>query len=361
MTMEKIRKLRERFQDLGIDGMMIIHPWNKLYISGFTGSNGVILISETEAKLITDYRYIEQAHDQTADYEIVLHSGHTGHKGKIFEEVAVQIKAMKIRKLGFEQEHLSYGLFSKNQTRFSTDLIPTSEVVETLRMIKSEDEIKKLRVAAEVTDKAYLHILNFIRSGITELDVAEELESFIKKNGCTATSFSPIVASGYRSALPHGRASDKIIEKGDMITIDFGANYQGYWADISRVVAVGEPAPELREIHNVVLRSFENCVAGLRPGLTDQEVDFLMRENIIRNGYNECSGTGTGHGIGLEVHEAPLFSVLKDKILEKNMVITVEPGIYLKGLGGARVEDVILINEKGREVLTPSTKELIIL
>ncbi|WNS74731.1 Xaa-Pro peptidase family protein [Bacillus sp. DTU_2020_1000418_1_SI_GHA_SEK_038] len=359
--MEKINRLRERFHELGVDGMMIIHPWNRLYISGFTGSNGVILISETEAKLITDYRYFEQAQNQAENFDIVLHAGHTGHKGKIFEEVIVQAKEMNISKLGFEQEHLSYGLFKRNEPLFSAKLVPTYDVIEKLRMIKSKEEIQKLRVAAEVTDKAYLHILNFIKAGISELDVAAELELFIKKNDCTNATFSPTVVSGYRSSMPHGRASDKIIEKGDMITIDFGANYQGYWADISRVVSIGEPAPELRKLHDIVLTSFENCVANLRPGLTDQEVDFLMRENIIKHGFNEQSGTGTGHGIGLEVHEAPLFSVLKEKVLEENMVITVEPGIYLKGLGGARVEDMILITENGREVLTPSTKELIIL
>ncbi|WP_312474203.1 Xaa-Pro peptidase family protein [Neobacillus sp.] len=359
--MERIRKLRERFHDLGVDGMMIINPWNRLYMSGFTGSNGVILISETEAKLITDYRYIEQAQNQTEDYDIVLHAGHTGHKGKIFEEVAVQVKEMKISKLGFEQEHLSFGLFSRNKDRLSKELIPTSGVVEKLRMIKSKDEIEKLRAAADVTDKAFLHVLNFVRSGISELDVAEELELFIRRHGCTTTGFSPIVVSGFRASLPHGRASEKVIEKGEMITIDFGANYQGYWADISRVIAVGEPAPELRKLHDIVLTSFETCVAGLRPGLTDQEVDALMRKNIIKHGFNDRSGTGTGHGIGLEVHEDPFFSVVKDKVLEENMVITVEPGIYLNGLGGARVEDVILITENGREVLTPSTKELVIL
>ncbi|KAB2334681.1 aminopeptidase P family protein [Cytobacillus depressus] len=359
--MNAINRLREKFCGLGIDGMMIVHPWNRQYMSGFTGSNGVLLISETEAKLITDYRYFEQAKNQAKDYEVVLHTGHTGHKGKIFEEVVVQANEMNIKKLGFEQEHLSYGLFSRNESLFAAELIPTHEVIESLRMIKTEDEIKKLRVAAEITDNAYLHILNVIRAGMSELDVAEELGAFIKKHGCSTTSFSPIVASGYRSSLPHGRASDKIIEKGDMITIDFGANYEGYWADISRVVSIGEPAPELKKLHEIVLTSFENCVAHLRPGLTDQEVDYFMRENIIKHGYNEQSGTGTGHGIGLEVHEAPLFSVLKDKVLEENMVITVEPGIYLKGLGGARVEDVILITKNSREVLTPSTKELVIL
>ena len=359
--MERINKLRERFHDLGIDGMMIVHPWNRLYMSGFTGSNGVILISETESRFITDYRYIEQAKNQAKGYEIVLHAGHTGHKGKILEEVAVQVKEMKISKLGFEQDHLSYGLFVKNKDHLTADLVPTSGVIEDLRMIKLKDEIEKLKVAAEVTDKAFLHILNFVRSGISEQDVSRELESFIREHGCTNTGFSPTVVSGYRGSMPHGRASEKIIEKGDMITIDFGANYQGYWADISRTIAVGKPDSELLTIHDIVLTSFNNCVAGLKPELTDQEVDALMRENIIKHGYNDRSGTGTGHGIGLEVHELPLFSVLKDKVLKENMVITVEPGIYLPGLGGARVEDVILITENGYEVLTPSTKELVIL
>ncbi|WP_066386275.1 M24 family metallopeptidase [Neobacillus mesonae] len=359
--MDRVQRLREKIRELGIDGMMIIHPWNRVYMSGFTGSNGVILITENEAKLITDYRYIEQAQQQATGYEIVLHSGHTGHKGRIFDEAAVQIKQMKITKLGFEQEHLSYGMFVKNKSSFSAELVPTSGIIEDLRMIKSKDEIEKLRVAAEVTDSAFLHILNFVRSGISELDVARELESFIREHGCTNTGFSPTVVSGYRGSMPHGRASEKLIEDGDMITIDFGANYQGYWADISRTIAVGNPSPELLTIHDVVLTSFKNCVANLKPGLTDQEVDALMKENIIMHGYNDRSGTGTGHGIGLEVHELPLFSVLKEKTLTENMVITVEPGIYLPNMGGARVEDVILITENGREVLTPSTKELVIL
>lgn len=359
--MERIGNLRGRFYDLGVDGMMIINPWNMIYMSGFTGSNGVILISETEAKLITDYRYFEQAREQAKDYEIVLHTGHTGHKGRIYEEVAVQVKEMKISKLGFEQDHLTYGLFSKNKDILPADLVPTSGVVEKLRRIKSKDEIEKLKVAAEVADKAFEHILTLVRPGITELDISDALTSFIKEHGCTNTAFPPTVASGYRGALPHGRASEKIIEKGDMITIDFGANYKGYWSDIARTIAVGEPAPELRVIHDVVLTSFRNCVAGIKPGLTDQEVDALMRENIIKHGYNDYSGPGTGHGIGIEIGEDPYFSVLKDKVLEENMVITVEPGIYLKGLGGARVEDVLLVTKNGCESFNPSTKELLIL
>ncbi|WP_066297229.1 M24 family metallopeptidase [Bacillus sp. FJAT-29937] len=359
--MERIRRLRERFHDLDVDGMMIINPWNMIYMSGFTGSNGVILISETEAKLITDYRYFDQAHEQAVDYEIVLHAGHTGHKGRIYEEVAVQVKEMKISKLGFEQDHLTYGLFSKNKDNLSAELVPTSGVVEKLRRIKSKDEIEKLKFAAEVADKAFEHILTIARPGIRELDISDALTSVIKEHGCTNTAFPPTVASGYRGALPHGRASEKIIEKGDMITIDFGANYKGYWSDIARTIAVGEPAPELRKVHDVVLTSFRNCVAGIRPGLTDQEVDALMRENIIKNGYNDYSGPGTGHGIGIEIGEDPYFSVLKDKVLEENMVITVEPGIYLKGLGGARVEDVLLVTKDGCESFNPSTKELLIL
>lgn len=357
--MENVKKIVEQFDSLNIDGLMITGDWNRRYISGFTGSNGVILITRTETKLITDYRYVEQAKDQT-EFDVVLHAGHTGHKGKIFEEVAKQVKEMNIARLGFEQQHLSFGFYNKVKGLLDSALIPTYDLIEDLRMVKSKDEIEKLKVAAEITDNAYLHILNFIRPGLTELSVSDELQRFIKENGGTTTSFSPIVASGLRSSLPHGRASEKVLEKGDMVTIDFGANYQGYWADISRTVALGEPSEKMKEIQKVVLTSFQHCAVNLKAGLTDQEVDKFMRDHLIETGYNEVSGTGTGHGIGLEVHEKPLFSVQSEKVLKAGMTITIEPGIYLPDIGGARVEDVFLITEEGSEVLTPSTKELII-
>lgn len=353
-------KLRSKFEEFDVEALMITGMWNIRYLSGFTGSNGVLLITKDEKILVTDYRYYEQAGQQT-NFEIVLHAGHTGHKGKIFEEVANQANLRKLKKIGFEESHISFGFHRNLQLMLDGDLISTFDVIESIRMIKTPAEIEKMREASRITDEAYVHITSFIKVGMTELGVAEELGRFIKDQGGGSTGFPPIVASGIRSSLPHGRATDKIIEKGEMITIDFGANYQGYWADISRTVAVGEPSDKMKEIQKVVLNSFNNCVENIKPGMQDTEVDALMREYLIETGYNEQSGTGTGHGIGLEVHEKPLFSVQKDKVLEKGMIITVEPGVYLPGIGGARVEDVLLITDDGCEVLTPSTKELIII
>lgn len=358
--MDRLEKLKSQFEAFDIEAFIISSMWNIRYLSGFTGSNGVVIITGDEKILVTDYRYFEQAQLQT-DFKVILHAGHTGHKGKIFEEVARQANLRELKKVGFEESHISFGFHRNLERMIDASLVPTFDVIEKIRMIKSPDEIEKIREASRITDAAYTHITQFIRSGMEELEVAEELGRFIKENGGGSAGFPPIVASGVRSSLAHGRATDKVIEKGEMITIDFGANYDGYWADISRTVSVGEPSEKMKEIQEVVLKSFNHCVENIKPGMQDTEVDALMRKHLIESGYNELSGTGTGHGIGLEVHEKPLFSIQKDKVLEENMTITVEPGVYLKGIGGARVEDVLLITEDGCESLTPSTKELIIL
>ncbi|WP_025785917.1 Xaa-Pro peptidase family protein [Sporosarcina sp. D27] len=358
--MSRIAELQNQLEELKIDGLMINGDWNRRYVTGFTGSNGVVLITKDEVILVTDYRYFEQAKNQTG-LHVVLHSEHTGHKHKIYDEVAKQINRMDIKRLGFEQQHLNFGNYSKLDALAKCEMIPTYDVVENLRMVKSQEEIENIRTSSKITDEAFVEVLDFIRPGITELEVAGELESFIKKKGGITSTFSPIVASGKRASLPHGRASEKVIEKGDMITIDFGTNYNGYWSDISRVVSVGQPSEKMLEVQQVVLRSFTNCAMNIKPGLTDREVDKYMRDVLIETGYNHLSGTGTGHGIGLEVHEKPLFSVDSEKILLPGMVVTIEPGIYLPEVGGARIEDMLLITEKGCEVLSPSTKELVIL
>ena len=358
--MNRLVKLQQQFDELSIDGLMINGDWNRRYVTGFTGSNGIVLITKNDVTLITDYRYFEQAKSQTG-LSVVLHAEHTGHKHKIYDEAAKQIKKMGIKRLGFEQQHLSFGNYAKLDGLIDCEMIPTYDVVENLRMVKSLEEIENIRTSSKITDDAFVHILDFIRPGLTELKVAGELESFIKKNGGITSTFSPIVASGKRASVPHGRASDKVIEKGDMITIDFGTNYNGYWSDISRVVAMGEPNEKMMEVQQVVLRAFTNCATNLKSGLTDREVDKYMRDVLIEADYNQFSGTGTGHGIGLEVHEKPLFSVDSEKILLPGMVITIEPGIYLPEIGGARIEDMLLVTEEGCEVLSPSSKELVIL
>jgi Xaa-Pro aminopeptidase len=353
--MEKLEKLRSSFEKLNIDGLLIASTYNRRYISNFTGSSGVVLISSDKALFITDFRYVEQATSQCEGFEIVQHSG------AIIEEVAAQAKKLGIKKLGFEQDHLTFASYRAYENAVEGELVPVSGVVEKLRLIKTPSEIKILKEAADIADAAFKHILDFIRPGKTELEVSNELEFFMRKAGATSSSFDIIVASGYRGALPHGVASDKVIENGDFVTLDFGAYYKGFISDITRTVAVGEPSAKLKEIYDVVLEAQLRGMAGIKPGMTGKEADALTREYITEKGYGEYFGHSTGHGIGLEVHEGPALSSKSDFILEPGMLVTVEPGIYIPGLGGVRIEDDTQITETGNETLTHSTKELIIL
>jgi Xaa-Pro aminopeptidase len=353
--MEKLERLRSSFAELNIDGLLIASSYNRRYISNFTGSAGVVLISQDKALFITDFRYVEQASKQCEGFEVVQHIG------SIVEEVAEQAKKLGIKKLGFEQDHLTFATYSNYEKAVEGELVPVSGVVEKLRLIKTPSEIKILKEAADIADAAFKHILDFIKPGKTELDVSNELEFFMRKAGATSSSFDIIVASGYRGALPHGVASDKLIESGELVTLDFGAYYKGYISDITRTVAVGEPKPQLKEIYDIVLEAQLRGMAGINPGMTGKEADALTRDYITEKGYGENFGHSTGHGIGLEVHEGPSLSSKSDLILEPGMIVTVEPGIYVPGLGGVRIEDDTLITEIGNETLTHSTKELIIL
>lgn len=353
--MEKLEKLRSSFEKLNIDGLLIASTYNRRYISNFTGSSGVVLISSDKALFITDFRYVEQATNQCEGFEIVQHSG------TIIEEVAAQAKKLGIKKLGFEQDHLTFASYRSYENAVEGELVPVSGVVEKLRLIKTSSEIKILKEAADIADAAFKHILDFIRPGKTELEVSNELEFFMRKAGATSSSFDIIVASGYRGAFPHGVASDKLIENGDFVTLDFGAYYKGFISDITRTVAVGEPSAKLKEIYDVVLEAQLRGMAGIKPGMTGKEADALTRDYITEKGYGEYFGHSTGHGIGLEVHEGPALSSKSDIILEPGMLVTVEPGIYIPGLGGVRIEDDTQITETGNETLTHSTKELIIL
>lgn len=353
--MEKLQKLRSSFSQLGIDGILITSEFNRRYMTNFTGSAGVVLISEEKAQFITDFRYVEQAGTECVGYEVVKHAG------SIPDEVAEQAKKLGINKLGFEQDHLTFSSYKAYEKVVEAKLVPVSQAIEKLRLIKTDAEIKILKEAAKIADAAFAHIIKFIRPGLTELEVSNELEFFMRKAGATSSSFDIIVASGYRSALPHGRASEKIIENGDMVTLDFGAYYNGYISDITRTLAVGKPDEKLTEIYNIVLEAQLRGVNGIKPGITGIEADALTRDYITEKGYGDYYGHSTGHGIGLEVHEGPSLSSKSDIILETGMVVTCEPGIYLPGLGGVRIEDDLLITKDLNERLTYSSKELIIL
>ncbi|MDV2685133.1 Xaa-Pro peptidase family protein [Alkalihalophilus lindianensis] len=352
--MKRVEALREQLKHAEVDGLLITSAHNRQYMTTFTGTAGVAIVTQSAAVFITDFRYMEQAREQAKGFDIVQHSG------PIFEEVAKQVELLKVKTLGFEQSQLTYEahqLYSKFIE--SATLIPVSGLIEKLRLIKDSAEIKLISDAAEIADAAFQHITTFIRPGLSELEVSNELEFFMRKQGAASSSFDIIVASGYRSALPHGVASEKIIDKGELVTLDFGAYYKGYCSDITRTLAVGEVSDELKTIYHTVLEAQLRGMEGIKPGITGKQADALTRDYITEKGYGEYFGHSTGHGLGMEVHEGPSLSVKSETILEPGMIVTVEPGIYVAGVGGTRIEDDTLITENGNQSFTKSTKELL--
>ncbi|WP_304608780.1 Xaa-Pro peptidase family protein [Planomicrobium sp. CPCC 101079] len=355
MTTLKLQKLRTEMEKQQLEALLVTSRYNLRYVTNFTGSAGLALVTKDKAWFITDFRYTEQATAQATEFEVVQ------AKTNLLEEVAELAKEYGVGTISFEQEYMTYATFVQYQEKLDAQLKPVSGLIEKIRMIKTPDEVEILKQAAKIADAAYEHICGFIRAGRTELEVSNELEFFMRQQGATSSSFDIIVASGLRSALPHGVATGKVIEQGELVTLDFGALYNGYISDITRTVAVGEPSEQLKEIYQIVLDSQVLGVEKIGPGMTGIEADAIARDYIKSKGYGEAFGHSTGHGIGLEVHEAPGLSSKSETVLEPGMAVTVEPGIYLPGIGGVRIEDDILITESGNERLTNSTKELRIL
>ena len=351
----KLQKLRTEMAKKNIEALLVTSPYNLRYLTEFTGTAGLALVTGERAVFITDFRYTEQASKQVTEFEVVQ------AKTNLLEEAAAVSRELGIQVLSFEQDFVTYSSYIQYQDKLDAELNPVSNVIETIRMFKTPEEIDILKTAAEIADAAYEHICTFIRAGRTELEVSNELEFFMRKQGATSSSFNIIVASGLRSALPHGVATDKVIEQGDFVTLDFGALYKGYISDITRTVSVGEPTEQLKEIYQIVLDAQVLALEKIGPGMTGIEADAIARDYIKSKGFGDAFGHSTGHGIGLEVHEAPGLSFRSQAILEPTMAVTVEPGIYLPGVGGVRIEDDILITESGNERLTNSTKELRIL
>ncbi|WP_269148246.1 M24 family metallopeptidase [Planococcus antarcticus] len=355
MNTLKLQKLRTEMKRREVGAILVTSPFNLRYITEFTGTAGLAIITPERAIFITDFRYTEQANDQIKEFEVVQ------AEKNLMDQAVQTIKSLGIQTLAFEQDYMTYATAIQYKTKMDAELEPISDLIEKIRMVKTPEEVSILKAAAKIADDAFEHICGFIRPGLKELEVSNELEFFMRKQGATSSSFDIIVASGLRSALPHGVASDKVIEKGDMITLDYGALYNGYISDITRTVAVGEPSAQMKEIYDIVLKAQELGVEKIGPGMSGIEADAIARDFIKSKGYGEAFGHSTGHGIGLEVHESPGLSFRSETVLEPGMAVTVEPGIYLPGIGGVRIEDDILITESGNERLTNSTKELRIL
>ncbi|MGE5559794.1 MAG: M24 family metallopeptidase [Chloroflexota bacterium] len=352
----RLSKLRSRLSEQGLEAMLVTNPLNRAYMSGFNGSAGVLLISQDTALLFTDFRYIERATAQAPEYKVIRHA--TPMSKSIQEALAEH----GIKQLGYEQDHVTVGSYEGYRTAFSgVELVPTSGLIEGLRQYKDADELDKMRRAAAIADAAYIHILKYIKAGVTERDVALELEFFMRKNGAEKLAFDVIPASGPRGSLPHAEATGRVLQDGDLITMDFGCVYEGYCSDITRTVGIGNISDKQREIYRIVLDAQLAALKACRAGISGRELDAVARDIITEAGYGENFGHSLGHGVGREVHELPRSSPTADGVLEPNMIVTIEPGIYIPDWGGVRIEDTVVVLPDGCERLTKSTKELIVL
>ncbi|TDL97875.1 aminopeptidase P family protein [Macrococcus brunensis] len=348
----KFDKIQQLLADKKIEAVIILSPYNRRYLSLFTGSSGALVMTREENLLITDFRYISQATEQT-DFTIIKQSG------GLLDTIKTVLHDRNIKSAGFEGDLITFQQYQALSQQ--TELVDIAGEVEKIRMVKEPFEIEIIQQAADIADQAYEHIQTFIQAGKTELEVSNELEMFMRKQGASGSSFDTIVASGVRGALPHGVASSKVIEQGEMITLDYGAIYNGYISDITRTLSVGEPLEEMRQIYDIVLKAQVTALETIQSGMTGRDADQIARQIIADAGYGEAFGHSLGHGIGLEVHEGPGLSMASDVQLEPNMCVTLEPGIYVEGLGGVRIEDDVLVTESGLKRFTHSSKDLIIL
>lgn len=350
--MTQINSIRKMLNEKNLEAILIFNPENRQYVSGFTGSAGYVLISENVQLFMTDFRYIGQAQKETDGYEIV----EIGRNNPVTDI----LKDYDFKTLGIEDDYITYEQFLNFDEKLkNTKLVPLKRSLVELRSVKSLEEVDKIQKAAEIADKAYEHIIQKIQPGMKEIDIALDLEYFMKNLGASKVSFDTIVASGYRSALPHGVASEKTLEKGDMVTIDFGCVYQGYCSDMTRSFVLGQASEKQREIYDTVLQAQITALEAVKPGKTGKELDESAREIIKNKGYGKYFGHGLGHGVGLEVHELPHVNQLGEKPMEPGMVITIEPGVYIPEFGGVRIEDLLVVTEDGFKVLSNTPKELL--
>jgi Xaa-Pro aminopeptidase len=357
-AMEKVRllRLREAMQDQKLEAVFITNAFNRKYLSGFTGSSGYLIITLDQAILLTDFRYMTQAPVQARYYEVIEHGP------KAIESVKEILNKLAIKQLGFEQNEITFGLYQSYAAVLNPiELIPTDQLVEKLRIYKDTAELQIMQEAADLADQTFSYILTKLAPGISEKAIALEMEIYMRKHGATSSSFDTIVASGERSALPHGVASDRILQANEFVKLDFGAYYNGYCSDLTRTVVLGVPTEKHKQIYAVVLDAQLQALDKLRPGMTGREADAVARDIIRKAGFGDLFGHGTGHGLGMEIHEAPRLSIQSDAVLEAGMVVTVEPGIYVPGFGGVRIEDDVVITETGIRILTHSSKDFIVI
>ncbi|HID95156.1 MAG TPA: aminopeptidase P family protein [Candidatus Latescibacteria bacterium] len=350
---DRIKRLRDRFQDFEIDSLLVFSQVNIRYLSGFTGSSGILLISPQRCFLVTDFRYKQQGSLQALDCEIII-----AQDGLIRALGKLPIDSFG-KRMGFESEYTSFKQYTElKESLPSVSLIPVQNLVEDLSVIKEDGEIRCIKRAAEISDRVFEEAVAFIKPGVTERDVAAEIDYAIRRAGGEKASFDTIVASGPRSSMPHATTSDRVIQEGDLVVLDFGARYEGYASDLSRTLVVGTPTERQGQLYKIVQKAQETAIQEAREGITCSQLDGVARRIIEDAGHGADFGHPLGHGVGLNVHDPPRVSWRDGVVLKAGMVITIEPGIYIPDWGGIRIEDVIVIREDGCENLTTAKKGL---
>ena len=349
----RLERLLKKISAETVDAILIYKPENVYYFSGFNGDSTILFVSKNFCKLITDGRYTEQAARQAKNFEVIKQT-----EG-LFSKLADEVKNSAVKVLGFEGNFFTFDEHANLKEKLPNVELKSVEV-DSLRQIKDAAEISCISQACAIADKAFAEVLKFIKAGMREFEVAAELEYFMRKFGSERAAFDTIVASGIRGSLPHGRASEKIIESGELVTIDFGAVYKGYHSDMTRTICVGKASTRQREIYNAVLDAQIYGLEIIKAGLGGKAIDEKVRERLKNLGYGEYFVHGLGHSLGLEIHEEPRLSPRSNcESLEVNMLVTDEPGVYIPNFGGVRIEDTVLVTDNGAETLTKSPKNLL--
>ncbi len=340
--------------DNGGDAFLVTKPENIRYLSGFSsGSDARLLVSSGQRYIFTDGRYLEQVQRECPDWELVRVNG-AG-----LDSLASICD--KYNSLLLESHHVTYELFKQLVAELKTHLVPAANVIEKLRAVKDGQELARLKQAAKIGDMVFARICEEIQVGVSEKHLANRIAYLLKEDGCSGESFATIAVAGENAALPHGQPGARLLQRGDMLTLDFGGFYRGYAGDMTRTVVLGEASPKLKDIYQRVLEAQELGVAAIGAGLSCREIDRQVRQRLADYELDQYFVHGTGHGVGLEIHEMPTLSTRSEAILEENMVVTIEPGVYIPGWGGIRIEDTVVVKNGGCEVITRSDKGLLII
>jgi Xaa-Pro aminopeptidase len=356
----RLTALRDLLAEQGLEALLVTSPDNRRYLSGFTAreeipneSCGSLLVTREGALLFTDFRYLEWARAEVSDCEVHLYQAGLG------TVLAEQLKGLQVGRLGFETNALSFGQYQRltqaaAEAGLTAEWVPTEGLVGGIREVKTPEEVAAIRRALDLTEQVWTEVAGFLVPGMTEGQVAWEIERRLREEGGAGLAFPPIVAAGPNSARPHHHPGDYIIQEQEPIIIDMGARLRGYCADLTRTVILGEPTARFREIYTTVRRAQAAAEAGLKAGMESRAGDALARDIIVQAGFGEAFGHSLGHGVGLAVHEAPSLSPVQERstVLKAGSIVTVEPGIYLSGWGGVRLEDMVHIQPGGAEVLT---------